>query len=218
MILGPPKKSSRRLWLATLFGTGALAALLGLQGPRRAQASIMIALDLPALVQRADHIAVVDVASVQAAWDERHERIYSTIELNVVESWKSPTAVTHLTVVQPGGTVDDLTMTVMGMSVFVPGERSLVFLSGPATHAKVVGMTQGKRPMRYESAARNWMVAPPDLHQTTLIPPRAGARPLAPATSRVQSANTIVAPTATRDLPLEQMHVEIKRLLAAAQP
>ena len=53
-----------------------------------ARASLVLALDLPTLVSRADHVAVVDVVSVKADWDAQHEQILTTIDLAVVESWK----------------------------------------------------------------------------------------------------------------------------------
>jgi len=69
-------------------------------------ASLVLALDLPTMVSRAEHVAVVDVASVKADWDAHHEQILTTIDLVVVESWKGGDAPSsHLTVVQPGGTV-----------------------------------------------------------------------------------------------------------------
>src|SRR6187401_1602420 len=81
-----------------------------------AHASLLLALDAPAMVEGADTIAVVDVASVRAAWDERRERIVTTVEMTVVESWKGAAApATRVVVAQPGGTVGDITMTVFGM-------------------------------------------------------------------------------------------------------
>src|SRR5882757_4421596 len=100
-------------------GVAAFAFALALAAALPARASLIVALDTPALVERSDHIAVVDVASVTAAWDEKHERILTTIELNVVEVWKGPMRpAAHLTIVQPGGTVGDMQMTVFGMTRF----------------------------------------------------------------------------------------------------
>ena len=144
---------------------------------RRARASLVVALDLPTMVERADHVAVVDVATVNAAWDDKHERILTTIDLSVVEAWKGPMAPSsHVKIVQPGGAVGDIQMTVFGMSHFSPGERALVFLRGEPTAASVVGMAQGKRLVRRDTATGRWMVHAPE---------RAGASfVLAPGTSR----------------------------------
>jgi hypothetical protein len=207
---------------------------------RAARASILMALELPEMVRQAEHIAVVEVTSVGAAWDERHERIYSTVELKVVESWKAGNPMAgvpadRLTVVQPGGTVGDISMTVTGLSTFVPGERTLVFLRGPANRAQVVGMTQGKRPVRFEAASKRWMVAPPDLRSATLVkPPATGVvapltpalPPVRPATTKSTTTTPATLPTpavttdrtATRDLPLDEFRAEVKRLLGARVP
>ena len=157
----------RTAWLS---GLALLATtLLG----SRAWSSIVMALDLSELVTQADHIAVVDVTSKHADWDAKHERILSTIELQVVERWKGQPAAgasgDRITVIQPGGTVGDLTMTVTGLSTFVPGERALVFLRGDATAANVLGMSQGKRLVRYEATTQKWLVHAPDLRQMTLV-------------------------------------------------
>jgi len=122
-------------------------------------ASLVLALDTTELTKRADHIAVADVLSVQSAWDQSHKKIFTNIELSVVESWKGgakPSS--HITVVQPGGTVGDISMTVFGMSQFSPGERALVFLRGTTGAAGVVGMAQGKRPMTRDAASGQWTV------------------------------------------------------------
>ena len=246
---GPPPS---RLPLFAPVGLGVgLALCLAVLTPRLGRASIVLALDLPRLVQEADHIAVVDVTSVHAAWDERHERIYSTIELNVVETWKAAAAEAaspdHLTIIQAGGTVGDIRMTVMGLGTFVPGERSLVFLRGPANHAQLVGMTQGKRSMRYESSSRHWLVAPPDLRQIKLVSPALAvprSTPLAPARQPTNGPGDLKSSSASspsaglqskqpsspypgslaarelplRDLPFDDVRSEIQRLLGAGRP
>ena len=135
-----------------------------------ARASLVLALDLPTLVTRADHVAVVEVASVKANWDANHEQILSTIDLVVVESWKGDDApASHITVVQPGGTVGDLTQTVHGMTRFVPGERAVVFLAGRPERASVVGMAQGKRLVRREAGSGRMVVHAPDRAGATFI-------------------------------------------------
>ena len=129
-----------RLWAAAI---AALVALPVVLSPRPATASIVVAMDLPALVQQADHIAVVDVVSTSADWDAKHEKIFSTVELKVVERAGKGAAPAggedHLRVVQPGGTVGDLTMTVTGLSTFATGERALVFLRGSGDERQRAG-------------------------------------------------------------------------------
>jgi hypothetical protein len=156
-----------------------LALVLATSVAGRAFATLILALDLPAMVGRAERIAVVDVLSVTARWNDRHDRISTAIELSVVDCWKGDLASgTHLTVLQPGGTVGDVTTTVDGLPRFAPGERTLVFLHGPADRATVVGLTQGKRPLRRDPASGRWMVAAPDRAGADFVRPRAVATPV----------------------------------------
>ncbi|HEX3697452.1 MAG TPA: hypothetical protein VH374_18915 [Polyangia bacterium] len=172
------------------------------------QASLVVALDLSQLVSHADHIVVTDVVSVQAAWDAKHERIVSTIQLNVVESWKGPaTPQSRITVVQPGGTVDDITMVVFGMTQFRPGERSLVFLRGSMTAASVVGMAQGKRALFREAATGRWMADGPD---------RSGALFLRPDAA-TPAAATAATENALRRRALDDLHQDIRAMMKAGR-
>jgi|HubBroStandDraft_2_1064218.scaffolds.fasta_scaffold112669_2 hypothetical protein len=153
--------------LAALALTGLIAA------GGAARASLILALDMPTLVSRADNIAVVDVVSVKADWNPSHQRILTTVDLLVVDSWKGAAApATHLQVVQPGGTAGDITMTVDGMAPFVAGERALVFLRGRPDRASVVGMAQGKRVVHREPAGARWMVRAPDRAGADFVRPK----------------------------------------------
>ena len=153
----------------SVFGLLAAFGSITLPSPP-AHASLVMALDLPTMVTRADRVAVVDVVSVTSDWDDRHEQILSKVDLIVVESWKGDDApATHLTVVQPGGTVGDLTQTVHGMTRFVPGERAVVFLAGRAERASVVGMAQGKRLVRRDAASGRLLVHVPDKSGATFV-------------------------------------------------
>jgi hypothetical protein len=175
--------------------------LLGIVlGGGSAAASLVVALDLPTMVERADHVALVDVMSVRSAWDERHERILTTVDLSVVETWKGTSApASHVSIVQKGGTVGDTTMTVFGMSRFTPGERALVFLSGPIDHARVLGMAQGKRVVKKDIATGRWMVNVPDRSGAAFVRPNPAVR------SPVFE---------TRARPIEDLRAEIKALAA----
>jgi hypothetical protein len=183
----------------------AVAVAVALLGVGAARASLVVALDLPTMVAQADHVAVVDVAGVSAAWDAKHQRILTTIDLSVVEAWKGPmTPASHVKVVQPGGTVGDIQMTVFGMTPFTPGERALVFLRGTPAAASVVGMSQGKRLVRRDGATGRWMVAAPD---------RAGA-----SFVRAPGASAATPPVFDAKVrTLDELHAEIRGLMAPAK-
>jgi hypothetical protein len=194
--------SLRPPWIA------GLAAVAGLLLALPASASLVLALDTATMVSQADHIAVVDVASVKMAWDDNHQRILSTIDLSVVEAWKGSLApATHVKVVQPGGTVGDMQMVVFGMTRFAQGERALVFLRGGPEAAMVVGMAQGKRPMIVEKATGRWMVQAPD---------RAGASFIRPG-SKASTPITSVPVLDMRVRPLDDVRTEIRDLVAKAK-
>ncbi|HVX95971.1 MAG TPA: hypothetical protein VHK47_13760 [Polyangia bacterium] len=193
-----------------------LGSAVGLSPVREARASLVVALDLPSMVERADHVAVVDVNSVSSAWDDKHERIFTTIDLSVVETWKGPMATaSHLKVVQPGGVVGDIQMTVFGMSQFTPGERALVFLRGTPTAASVVGMAQGKRLVRRDASTGRWMVHAPDRAGASFVrvPARGGATPAPSASGPSKSGTPPVFETRLRGL--DELRAEVRGLMVA---
>jgi hypothetical protein len=180
----------------------AVAAGVGASAP--ASASIVLALDLPTMVAKADHVAVVDVVSVKSAWDARHERILTTIDLAVVETWKGPAApASHFTLVQPGGTVGDTEMVTYGMSRFSVGERAVVFLRGRPQAAGVVGMAQGKRAVLHEASTGRVVVQSPD-KAGALFVKGPGATGPAPVFE-------------TRARPLEELRDEVRALAASGK-
>jgi len=131
-----------------------LAALLV---PSLAAGSLVQALDLAELTARAERIVVAQVVSAKSEWDSSGRNIHTRIEIAVEESWKGPAAVAErLVIVQPGGSVGDIEMRVHGMPSFAPGEKAVLFLAGQRA-PRVVGMSQGKRPVRWDGAAKRWV-------------------------------------------------------------
>jgi hypothetical protein len=178
-----------------------VVAAAGAFVPGAAPASLVAALDTPALVERSDHVAVVDVTASTAAWDARGERIVTTVELSVVESWKGPMPpAARLRVVQPGGTVGDTSMVVFGTSRFSPGERALVFLRGRPDAASVVGMSQGKRLVRRDAASGRWMVHPVDPAGASFV--------------RTGSPGAATAVDERAERTLDQVRAEVRALVA----
>jgi hypothetical protein len=138
----------------------AIAAITGIVPST--EASILRSMSLSELVNEADDIVVAKVVSVAAAWDPTHRRILSTVEVDVEETWKGSSASQHLTIVQPGGSVGDIEMTVYGMPTFSVAERALLFLRRIAERKVVVGMSEGKRPLRWSTTTNQWLVDSPD--------------------------------------------------------
>jgi hypothetical protein len=162
------RRSLPFLRLALAAATAAFVPL-GPTGGRPAEASLVMALDLPALTSRADRIVVAEVLSVKSGWDKNRERILSTIEVQVAEVWKgaTPGGTGRLTLVQPGGVADGIEMKVHGLPSFAAGERAVLFLRGSGGEAgaaaaaagplALVGLGQGKRSLRFDVATKQWM-------------------------------------------------------------
>jgi hypothetical protein len=163
----------------------AVAALALLTAGAPAVASMVLAMELPELTARAERIVVADVTTVHSAWDKRHERILSTIEIQVAEVWKGQVpAGGRLTIVQPGGSADGIEMRVHGLPAFVPGERAVLFLRGAAAQPiGLVGMGQGKRGLTFEPVSKRWMVDGGDRSAAVTLVPRGKPLDAAPVAS-----------------------------------
>jgi hypothetical protein len=124
-----------------------------------AMATLMRTMDLAELTASSDQIVVGDVVSQESAWDSQHRNIYTTIEISIRESWKGGTpADGRIRIRQLGGMVGDIEMSVHGMPRFAPGERSLLFLR----QTQVVGWSQGKRRVHWDSTGNRWLADAPD--------------------------------------------------------
>jgi hypothetical protein len=132
---------------------GFLAVLV----PSLAAGSLVQALDTAELTARAERIVVAQVLSTKSEWDSANLNIHTRIEIKVEEAWKGSVAPgEQIVIIQPGGTVGDIEMRVHGMPNFTPGEKAVLFIAGLAA-PRVVGMSQGKRPVRWDSTAKRWV-------------------------------------------------------------
>ncbi len=157
------------------------AAILGAVTP--AGASLVLALDLPAMTAEADRVVVGDVMSAASVWSDRGRVILTTIKINVVEIWKGEMPATRtLTIVQTGGSVGNIEMKVHGQATFSVGQRAVLFLrsSGPASESgSLVGLGQGKRLLSQDFTGR-WMAGAPDRSAAVTLEAGGGMRPAAP--------------------------------------
>jgi hypothetical protein len=164
-------------WFRVCLAFGLIASW---SGP--ALASLVMALDLPELATRADGIVVGEIVSVESRWNRRRDRILTHVEVQVAESWKGQHRVaSRITVVQPGGSLDGLSLHVHGTPAFAPGERAVLFLRGqdPSSLA-TLGMAQGKRLMRWSADTKGWWVDPGDRSAAVLRDARGLLAPASP--------------------------------------
>ena len=130
-----------------------VAAMSG--GTKSSRASLLRAMSLGELTQTADSIVVGNVVSVSAAWDLQHRR--------------------RIAIVQPGGSVGEMEMTVGGMPSFSVGEKLLLFLQGQRRF-QVAGMSQGKRGVVWNEASKQWQAEAPDTEDVVEVGPGAKLR------------------------------------------
>jgi hypothetical protein len=107
-------------------------------------------------------VVVGQVRAVTSEWTADHRRIYSRIEVDVVETWRSTGArsMARVSIFQLGGERDDLEMVVAGMPTFTVGERAVLFLKGAPERARVVGGALGKLPLAMQPTGEPMVRAP----------------------------------------------------------
>lgn len=110
-----------------------------------ASASVMQALPLERLTERADRIVLGKVESQTAHWTDDHARIYTDVTLRVEASYKGRVAPGGtVTFRREGGSVAGIGMKVFGAAELTVGEDALVFIEERQGASYVVGMAQGK--------------------------------------------------------------------------
>jgi hypothetical protein len=141
----------------------------GVLSAAAASATTMIALDLKALTERADRVVLATVESTESKWTSDHSAIYTDVTLKVERAYKGDNKAGELLVVRrEGGSVDGIAMKVYGAPVFAAGEEVVVFSEMRGASRWVVGMAQGKLPVRIQDG-KKW-VAAPDVSEVQMLP------------------------------------------------
>ncbi len=112
-------------------------------GAALANATTLLALDVPALTKGSSVVVRATVRSVAARWTQDGGRIMTDAVLEVTEPWKGA-AGKQLTVMQPGGVVGEIGQMVHGTAKFTVGEDVVVFLEPRGDRFLLTGMLQGK--------------------------------------------------------------------------
>jgi hypothetical protein len=152
-----------------LFRIAKRGIWLGLLGALGAQATVMMALDLDELAQRADMVIRAQVLSSQSKTRGNQGRILTDVELKTLECWKGtcPEVVTALVL---GGQEGDVEQWVSGSAQFTPGEECVVFLRAHGkTRFKVLGMAQGKYRLEWDPDSSEPIAVPEEIKDAELI-------------------------------------------------
>jgi hypothetical protein len=165
-----------RLLLAIGLGLGGLC--LGQLGAP-AYGTTMMALDLPAMTERAELVVAGRVIETRSAWTPEHDAIYTDVTLLVDRALAGPVRAGEKVVVRrEGGSVDGIGMKVYGAPSFTRDEEVVVFLERRGAARYVVGMAQGKLSLIRDAAGVRRLRR--DLSEVALTH---ATRPAAPASA-----------------------------------
>lgn len=202
--ISPAASSSPLSSRAVLVLLG-LALVTALLVPSPARASLVRAMGLADLTAGASRIVVAEVIGASSAFGEDRRRIFTTVEVQVAEAWKGPMpSGGRFKFVQLGGVVGDLELRVHGLPSFRTGDRAVLFLGGEGPSSYLVGMGQGHRPLRYDVAARRWMVQPGD---------RSAAVEVQRSTDGTKAARRLIPAAPEVAVPLDELRSQVRALL-----
>ena len=106
-----------------------------------ASAATLEHLSLDEMAQRST--AIVRARAISSSTSLIGSTIYTHTRFQVLERWKGLEGA-QVEVVEPGGTVGQLTQTYSGVPRFTPGQELVMFLwTGPSGRTQVIGLSQG---------------------------------------------------------------------------
>ena len=124
-----------------LVGCVLLAAIIAAPPARATQ---VLQLSVEELSAASAKVVRGKVATSRSYWNSDHTKIYTEVVLDAEETYKGERA-GSVRIVQLGGTVDGVRVTVHGALGWTPGEEVLVFLEAYRDDGFVVaGLSQGK--------------------------------------------------------------------------
>jgi hypothetical protein len=118
--------------------------ILSLLLPVACLGTSVVRISLEDTVAQAQWIVEGDVVRNSSAWDSGHRFIWTNTEIAVRQTWKGSVG-PIVTVSEPGGVVNGMSLDVAGMVRYTPGEHVVVFLyRTPIGLIRTVGLGQGK--------------------------------------------------------------------------
>ncbi len=169
-------------------------------GAAQANATTLLALDVPGLTKSSTVIVRATVKSVEARWTKDGARIMTDAVMEVSESWKGKPAKV-ITVMQPGGIVGDIGQIVHGTVKFAVGDEVVVFLEPRGERYLLTGMLQGTfrveaspdgKAMARQESEGDALLVDPATHQPVRRP--AVVMPIEKLRNQVVASSGIVIP------------------------
>lgn len=109
------------------------------------------------------------VASVTSKWNEKHSKIFTETVVTIDETFKGQ-PMRSVNILQLGGIVDNVKMTVHGALSWKPGEEVLLFLEAyDSQNYRVAGFSQGKFKIERDPATGDPYVSRPALEGAEVL-------------------------------------------------
>lgn len=119
-----------------------------------AQAALVPALSLEALIDQSEIVVHGHVSASWPAWDGKHKYIWTHYRVEVLDPIRGNPG-TSLVVSEPGGSLDGEMMTISGAVDYAVGEEAIVFLyRTPIGYLRATGSGQGKYTVTREMRVR----------------------------------------------------------------
>lgn len=154
-----------RIPFAALFVSFVLLSSLAV-APRAAELTYMTPKEMAA---HADLVIRGNVARVQSFWNDKHTKIFTKAVIAVAETYKGNNS-SSVEVLQLGGIVGDVKMTVEGAFQWKEGEEALLFLEPYAQGVhQVIGLSQGKFAIERDQETGEAFISSPALVDVKLV-------------------------------------------------
>jgi hypothetical protein len=145
--------------MSGLVRSFALAAgALAFTAPLVASATVIMPRTIEEMAQDSACVVRGRVLSSEAAWDDKHERIFTNTEIEVLDQIHGPQDAPRRIIVRTlGGEVGKIGMKVAGTERFTLNEEVVLFLRRDpvvASSFQVIGMSQGKYHIEREAKGR----------------------------------------------------------------
>lgn len=133
------------------------------------------------MAAHADLVVRGSVSQVQSFWNDKHTKIFTKASITVAETYKGNKA-SSVDVLQLGGIVGNVKMTVEGALGWKEGEEVLLFLEPYAqgTH-QVTGLSQGKFAVERDPKTGAAFISRPSLESAELVQQQAADGRAVPA-------------------------------------
>jgi hypothetical protein len=135
------------------------------------------------MAKRADLVVRGKVARVESFWNDRHTKIFTRTTIAVDETYKGePTS--RVDILELGGAIDGVKVTVEGALEWKRGEEVLLFLEPYVEGARqVTGFSQGKFDIERDPKTGVAFVVRPAIERETLVRRSAAAEQMEPTTA-----------------------------------